>query len=162
LIITQSIPSNTIENGRTIPKLFATHYYGFLSINARITKIVLPDDVTVLDNTLMVSEKLEEIVGWDNLIYIGNSAIQRCKILKNMKNFPPNLVWLGNNAFDRCDVRDGMPFLPDSVTNIGDSCFVYSWSGAHIVAFGRLPENLITIGKIILIWTVTTHKLLKI
>lgn len=146
LVITQSIPSTTIENGRTIPKLFATHYYGCLGINARVNKVVLPDDVTVLDNTLMIGYAIDRVDGWNNLVYIGNDSFYDCKILKTISEFPPNLTWLGNSAFDRCAVHKDLPPLPDGITNIGDRCFVYSYSGANIAAFKKLPKNLVTIG----------------
>ena len=147
LVITQSIPSNTIENGRTIPKLFATHYYGYLGINARVNKVVLPDDVTVLDNTLMISYAIDEVDGWDNLVYIGDNCFYSCKILKTITDFPPNLTWLGRTAFDSCTVREDLPTLPDGITNIGERCFIYCWSSNNIVAFKKLPNSLITIGK---------------
>ena len=146
IVITKSISSNTIENGRTIPKLFATHYYGQLEINSRITKVVLPEDINVLDNTLMISKKMDEIQGWDNLIYIGNSCFYSCDILLKIKSFPPNLIWLGNQALDRCGVQENLPDLPDGLINIGKGCFNYCWSGKNIEAFRKLPSNLTTIG----------------
>lgn len=146
IVITKSIPSTTIENGRTIPALFATHYYGFLPINSRISKVIIPNDIKVLSNTLMISDILDEIYGWDNLIYICNNGFGRTEILSKITEFPPNLTWLGNNAFDRCSVREDLPLLPDGITNIGDSCFCYSWSGKHIKAFKKLPNSLINVG----------------
>ena len=139
-----TIVSHTFENGvGTIEfEEDVTTILGFAFHQTSITKLIMPNSVTILEGHLTDYKwagpfygcsKLEEIVLSSNLIEIGYYCFYDCQSLTNI-TIPNSVTTIGNNAFAACRSLTSVT-IPNSVTSIGGSVF-FNCSGLTSVTIG--------------------------
>ena len=141
-------------------------YEKFVSVMDSITKIVLPDNVTKIDEGTFfgysslksinipdgVTEigngafqdcySLESIVIPDSVTKIENKAFGDCKSLKSVR-IPDGVTEIGDWAFEDCQSLESVD-IPDSVTKIGDGAFHH----CHSLKSVHIPDSVTKIGLV--------------
>ena len=88
--------------------------------NKHITKVIIPNTVTFIDDAFEYCENLTEVIIPDSVTHIGDCAFYRCKGLADENGF----VIVNGIMYDY--FGDGSDIaIPNSVTNIDDYAFYY-------------------------------------
>ena len=113
-----------ISGGITkIPKRIC--YGEFSSTTYKITSVIIPEGVTVIEDEAFYGQNSLVIVKIPSTLkVIGRSAFEDCIKLTNM-NFPAQLASIGDYAFRRCKCLTSKPTHP--LSSIGVQAFSYCW-----------------------------------
>lgn len=84
--------------------------------------LILPDDVTIIDNYAFNSTLITSVSFGNKLKEINYSAFQKCSSLSAELHFPESLIRIGDYAFQYCSLSGKLVF-PQSLEYIGKWAF---------------------------------------
>jgi len=120
---------------RTLPQ----DEYGEVFAGAAIRQLVIPDRVTLIEDSFNNMPALEAVYLPDSVTSMKN-AFRNCTALREIR-FSENLRELGNNVFGGCVSLEEVQ-LPDGLLEIGDGAF----SGCKALNQAVLPNSLVSMG----------------
>ena len=92
--------------------------------NDKITRVIIPDSVTIIDNAAFCECSFLSSVNFgNNVTTIGNDAFSGCASLTSGV-FPDSVTSIGYNAFGDCKSLTKI-VIGNGMTSIGDSAFVW-------------------------------------
>ena len=121
------------------PLQYAHHLYS--DENTEITKLVIPDGVTIIGSSAFIGcSGLTSVTIPNSVTSIGGSAFSSCSGLTSV-TIPNSVTSIGYSAFSGCSGLTSVT-IPNSVTSIGGSAF-YNCSGLTSVT---IPNSVTSIG----------------
>lgn len=86
--------------------------------------LIIPDDVTVLEDRAFYRTNITSIQLPQSLEVIGLSEFNGCKSLTGMMSLPQSVRYIGGGAFAYCSGLSGRLIFPDNLTYIGAQAFI--------------------------------------
>lgn len=100
--------------------------------------LILPDDVTIIDNYAFNSTLITSVSFGNKLEEIGYYAFCDCSSLSCELQFPESLKIIKKDAFSNCSLS-GRLILPNNLEHIGMYAFMY---GGNFIGDLRIPDNI--------------------
>ena len=113
----------TIIYPNTVMKIIGD--YGH-EINTTIEKVVLSNNLKVIEGAFYGCRKLTSITIPDSVTNIGSRAFESCRNLRNI-TIPNSVISIGEEAFSDCENLTSIT-IPESVTSIGEDAFLFCTS----------------------------------
>ena len=134
LILPSSISSIGINGGWSSPFVGTTFNtiefkYGTTTLinemfryGVTINNLILPETVTSIGQSVFHKSRVDNIVGWDNVTFIGYCAFEEADLSKNTSfNLPKQLRELSGYAFKNVDFsKDAVITIPKTLTKCAD------------------------------------------
>lgn len=114
--------------------------YGVFSGRKELTKITLPNSLTVIGNSAFEGTAISQIIFPASLTSIGERAFNGCEKLETIV-LPDGCAQLGNSCFSNCEALVSV-VLPESITTIPDGAF----GNCSKLSEVSLPHSLVMIG----------------
>ena len=115
--------------------------------NEKLTKITIPDTVTLGDNTYTVTsieknafknnKKITAVTIGKNIESIGNSAFEGCTKIKNVNIKSTCLKAIGSKAFNKCKLLKTIKISSKKLKTVGKNAF----KGIHKKATIKVPSS---------------------
>lgn len=120
--------------------------YGAVFAGTAIHRLVIPDGVTLIEDSFNDMPALESVYLPDSVTSMEN-AFRNCTALREIR-FSKNLRELGSNVFNGCVSLEEVQ-LPDGLLEIGDGAF----SGCEALGRAALPDSLVSLSQRAFGWT---------
>jgi uncharacterized repeat protein (TIGR02543 family) len=125
-----------------IPLYITTIAEGAFENNTRLTRVVIPNTVTHIENSAFQNTGLVEVVLPNSIVSIGHNAFRNSRSLRSVI-IPISVTWIGDGAFQGCTSLESVIFQGISqVTRIGADMF----AGCERLTSFKLPYLVTNIG----------------
>lgn len=132
------------------------HYYAFQNYLERITTLNIPETVTEIGDTPLLSRRLSTLSNWENITSFGSTnfygngkQVGQTVYGLNYDHLPPNLTYIGSECFRGFGYNGFKTWttIPNTVTHLGSEAFGYVNSSYKILSLEKLPDNFEYLGN---------------